>query len=530
MVGRTVCDLCAQTDAAVGLHRRELLRRGLLTAGALAVGPRLLRWTPGTDLGAPRLTAAEAAIVAPPSIISRAEWGADEKLRTSSRAFAPIQKAIVHHTAIEEVDPAAQVRGIYRSHTQTNRWADIGYNFLVDREGRIYEGRWARDYADGEIHSGEDTSGRLVEGAHAEGRNPGSVGIAVLGEYQSLNTSLPEAVMTSVSRIIAWKFGPRDLDPYGRTAYTLSTGASEVFDDICGHRDVAGTTTNTSCPGQYAYSRLPELRDLVAAQIQTGLVGVRILGADGSLWSYGRSASFNKTADIGDPRRNVRKGLPVRTAAGTATGQGAWVAGTDGSVWSFGDAGSYGSLAGRRLNKPIVGMTPTTTGLGYWMVASDGGIFSFGDAAFHGSTGSIRLNKPIVGMAATPTGGGYWLVASDGGIFAFGDAAFKGSTGSIKLAQPIVGMAVAADGAGYYLVAKDGGVFTFGSAKFLGSAVGRAGFVGPAAALAPTPTGLGYWILDSAGTLHTFGDAPAFGGGVTAGSRPALALVPVVRP
>ena len=93
-----------------------------------------------------------------------------------------------------------------------------------------------------------------------------------------------------------------------------------------------------------------------------------------------------------------------------------------------------------------------------------------------------------------------------------------------------VRMAVAADGGGYYLVARDGGVFTFGSARFLGSAVGRPGFVGPATALAPTPTGLGYWILDAAGTLHTFGDAPAFGGGVTAGSRPALALVPVVRP
>src|SRR5207253_756997 len=118
-------------------------------------------------------------------------------------------------------------------------------------------------------------------------------------------------------------FGPRDLDPYGRTPYTLSSGASEVFDNICGHRDVAGTTTNTSCPGKYVYSRLPELRDLVAAEIQTGLVGVRILGADGSLWTYGKSPTFSRAADIGDPRRNVQKGLPVRTAAGTATGQGA---------------------------------------------------------------------------------------------------------------------------------------------------------------------------------------------------------------
>jgi hypothetical protein len=497
----------------------------VVAAGAFALAPRLLP----RDLGAPRLLAAQAAdavAVPPPPIITRAEWGADETLRTSARAFDPITKAIVHHTAIEEVDPAAQVRGIYRSHTQTNKWADIGYNFLVDREGRIYEGRWARDYADGEVHSAEDTRGRLVEGAHAEGHNPGSVGIAILGNYETLNTELPAAALQSVARIIAWKFGPRSIDPYGRTPYTLSTGAQEVFDNICGHRNVK----STECPGRYAYARLPELRDLVAAQVQTGLVGVRILGADGSLWSYGSSSSFNKTADIGDPRRNVARGLPVRTAAGTATGQGAWVAATDGSVWAFGDAKGFGSLAGKRLNKPIVGMTPTTTGRGYWLVASDGGIFSFGDARFFGSTGAIKLNKPIVGMAATPTGGGYWLVASDGGIFSFGDAKFFGSTGAIRLAQPIVAMAVMPDGAGYWMVARDGGVFTFGSAPFLGSAVGRAGFVGPAAALAPTPTGKGYWVLDAAGTLHAFGDAPAFGGGVTAGSRPALALVPVVRP
>ncbi|MCU1376509.1 MAG: hypothetical protein JWO68_3795 [Actinomycetia bacterium] len=521
--------MCEGDHQPETISRRRVLRAGALTAGAAAIGPHLLRWG-GATLDVSQVSRiAQVATPAPP-IITRAEWGADETLRTSSRAFAPITKAIVHHTAIEEVDPAAQVRGIYRSHTQTNKWADIGYNFLVDREGRIYEGRWARDYVTGEDHSGEDTSGRLVEGAHAEGRNPGSVGIAILGNYELQGATIPDEALVSVARIIAWKFGPRTLDPYGRTPYTLSNGTAEVFDNICGHRDVATTTTHTSCPGDVAYQRLNDIRGMVAAQTTTGLQGVRLLGADGSLWNYGRSPAFGKTADIGDPRRNVRPGLPVRTAAGTATGQGAWVAGTDGSVYSFGDAGSYGSLAGKRLNKPIVGMAPTPTGLGYWLVASDGGIFTFGDAKFFGSTGSLRLNKPIVGMTATSTGAGYWLVASDGGIFSFGDARFHGSTGSIKLVQPILGMATAPDGAGYWMVARDGGVFTFGSAKFLGSAVGRKGFSGQAAALAPTPTGLGYWILDTAGGLHPFGDAPAFGGGVTAGSRPALALVPVVVP
>ena len=69
-------------------------------------------------------------------------------------------------------------------------------------------------------------------------------------------------------------------------------------------------------------------------------------------------------------------------------------------------------------------------GDGYYLVASDGGIFNYGSAQFYGSMGGKHLNKPIVGMAVTGDGGGYWLVASNRGIFSFGDAQFYGSTGS----------------------------------------------------------------------------------------------------
>ena len=79
-------------------------------------------------------------------------------------------------------------------------------------------------------------------------------------------------------------------------------------------------------------------------------------------------------------------------------------------------------------------------------MASDGGIFAFGDAQFYGSMGGKPLNKPIVGIAATPDGGGYWEVASDGGIFAFGDAQFYGSMGGKPLDKPVVGMAASPEG------------------------------------------------------------------------------------
>jgi hypothetical protein len=73
-------------------------------------------------------------------------------------------------------------------------------------------------------------------------------------------------------------------------------------------------------------------------------------------------------------------------------------------------------------------------------VASDGGIFAFGDAGYYGSMGGKPLDRPVVGIASTPNGGGYWEVASDGGIFAFGDAGYYGSMGGTALVQPVVGM------------------------------------------------------------------------------------------
>ena len=88
---------------------------------------------------------------------------------------------------------------------------------------------------------------------------------------------------------------------------------------------------------------------------------------------------------------------------------------------------------------PMIAQDPS--GNGYWTVASDGGVFAFGDAKFFGSMGGKHLNAPIVGISATPDGQGYWLVASDGGIFSFGDAQYFGSMGSIPLNKPMVGMA-----------------------------------------------------------------------------------------
>jgi hypothetical protein len=197
----------------------------------------------------------------------------------------------------------------------------------------------------------------------------------------------------------------------------------------------------------------------------------------------------------------------VATQVGVRSGSGYWMAASDGGIFAY-DAPFFGSMGGKHLNQPIVGIAADPKTVGYWEVASDGGIFAF-NAPFFGSMGGKPLNQPIVGMVATRDGGGYWEVASDGGIFSFGDAAFDGSMGGKSLNAPVVGIAATADGAGYWEVATDGGIFAFGDASFFGSMGGKhinqpvVGITGDKA------TG-GYWEVARDGGLFAF-DAPFFG-------------------
>ena len=226
------------------------------------------------------------------------------------------------------------------------------------------------------------------------------------------------------------------------------------------------------------------------------------VGGDGGVFAFG--ARYE--GSLGGRRLNA----PIVGMATTPDGAGYWLAGADGGVYAFGSARFLGSAGSIRLARPIVGMAATPDGAGYWLVASDGGVFAFGDAAFFGSTGHTTLNQPIVGMAASPDAAGYWLVAADGGIFAFGSASYHGSMGAVPLNQPVVGMAAASDGAGYWLVGRDGGVFAFGSARFFGS-TGSVRLNQPVVGMALTVDGRGYWLVARDGGIFAFGTAGFFG-------------------
>jgi hypothetical protein len=214
---------------------------------------------------------------------------------------------------------------------------------------------------------------------------------------------------------------------------------------------------------------------------------------------------------------------------------GYWLVGSDGGIFSFGDALFHGSMGGKVLQRPVVGITPTTDRGGYWLVAADGGVFSFGDTTFYnslpgegftpvGSHTGKPLVAPVVGMVPSGDDGGYFMVGGDGGVFTFGDARFEGSCPDIGGCS---GAAVAvmpdATGNGYWLVTTTGHVYNFGDAPALGSPGPQSTLVTSAVR---TPDGLGYYVLFANGTVTTYGDATNLGGptGAVGGSNPASAI------
>ena len=458
--------------------------------------------------------------VAQPDIITRAEWGADESIRKNDQKYAPITKLFVHHTVTspdgQDPDSAATVRAIYAYHVQGNGWDDIGYNFLVDAQGRIYEGRWARDYARGETPTGEDLNDNGVIGAHVLDHNAGSAGVALLGDFSGGAPS--EQARAALVRLMAWKADRHGIDVTARDPFTSSKGVVSTFPNLAGHRDAG----QTACPGDRLYPLLPGIRDDVAQFVTAATrptTGYWTATADGRVLPFGDARAPGSMA--GTPLKGAIVGM-----AATPSGRGYWLLGSDGGIFSFGDAKFYGSTGNLKLNKPVVRMAPTPTGRGYWFVATDGGIFSFGDAKFYGSTGNIKLNKPVVGMAPTPTGKGYWLVASDGGIFAFGDAGFFGSTGSIRLNRPVVSMAPNPIGDGYWLLAADGGLFAFGVPYYGSVAAAKPEEYPGAVQIRATSSGKGYYIADANGGVAVFGDARFLGADTS--QRPPRSAVDLV--
>ena len=189
-----------------------------------------------------------------PPFISRTGWGCPEG--QLSPRWPPVRNAvthlIIHHTVNSNTstDWPAVVRTIWVQHANTNNWGDIGYNWLIDPNGILYQGRawW------------QDTDDNVVAG-HTLGYNVGSIGVALLGQFHPPHPNPPsgnpsDAALTTTRRVLAWKFSQLGFDP--RSQATL---VDKFTYRISGHRDY----TATACPGDNLYTHLPSTRNRVYA-------------------------------------------------------------------------------------------------------------------------------------------------------------------------------------------------------------------------------------------------------------------------
>ncbi|WP_380167446.1 N-acetylmuramoyl-L-alanine amidase [Jannaschia sp. R86511] len=203
------------------------------------------------------LSAADASI-ARPAVVTRAQWGAVESQRRCNPSYSSrVVAAGVHHTAGSNTYSASQgaavVRGIYAYHTGSLGWCDIGYNFLVDKYGKVYEGRYG----------GMD---RAVRGAHSGGFNDRTFGVAALGNYQT--ASAPTAMVSAIGRIIGWKLGVHGASATAKVTLTSAGGGTSRYpsgrsvtqDAIFAHSDVG----YTACPGTNLRARLGTIRSTAA--------------------------------------------------------------------------------------------------------------------------------------------------------------------------------------------------------------------------------------------------------------------------
>jgi hypothetical protein len=195
-----------------------------------------------------------------PRIIPRAGWGADEGYRYDQDGdliwpleHYPAVKVVIHHTVTtndyDESEAAGWVRAIYYYHAVTLGWGDIGYNYLVDRYGNLYEGRYG---------------GAGVVAGHVYGYNYGSVGIAAMGTHGNVAGSLPpeDVALAAIADLCAWEAGRSYIHPGESAPFWDATPPN-----VGGHRDYP--PFSTSCPGDELYAEMPALRQSVWDRIVT---------------------------------------------------------------------------------------------------------------------------------------------------------------------------------------------------------------------------------------------------------------------
>jgi hypothetical protein len=233
-------DTGAPGAGALGLSAAST---GTTTTGTTTTGTTTTGTTDGSDDAA-----LSASVARKPRIFSRKQWGADERMRDKpSLHYGEVHGGFVHHTVnangYSRSQVPALIRGIYAYHTQSRGWSDIGYNFLIDRFGRIWEGRYGG-------------VARPVVGAHTLGYNDDSFAASAIGNFEIRRPS--SAIVHAFARLFAWKLGLHGVRANDRKVWITK----RHFHAISGHRDAG----QTACPGKYLYAKIPTIRSLAAAR------------------------------------------------------------------------------------------------------------------------------------------------------------------------------------------------------------------------------------------------------------------------
>jgi hypothetical protein len=288
----------SQTLDAGGFARFWQLRGDLISAPGGAL-PELRRIEVNTvdatgpaPQPGPELRAAGA--LAKPGVVSRVGWGSpDGQGSRAQPSYYPVNHLVVHHTADSskllpgEPNWAARVRAEWSFHTHTRGWGDVGYNYLIDPNGVIYEGR----------AGGDDTV------AFHDTANYGSMGVVLIGTYSS--TEPTQAAQDSLVRLLAWKASQKHIDPLGSSyyygcsvskyCYPFNPGA--VVPNIAGHRQV--TPGHTTCPGDGTMLNMPGIRNRVKQALSGGPADDGDLIVDDLESGYARSDTAWHAAGCG---------------------------------------------------------------------------------------------------------------------------------------------------------------------------------------------------------------------------------------
>ncbi|HEX5922471.1 MAG TPA: N-acetylmuramoyl-L-alanine amidase [Baekduia sp.] len=301
--------------------------RGALQLYFVAVPPATKRH--GARASAAVAHAAQAGMQ--PAIIPRSAWGGDGVKPRSAPSYGDVQVAFVHHTVSANdygpQDSAGIVLAMAKYHRDINGWNDLGYNFVVDKHGQIFEGR----------AGGID---QAIIGAQAQGYNSHSTGIANIGTFTDVGQS--DIALDALARLIAWKLPLHGAPVTGQIVLTsgggnlnrYKSGTPVTLERISGHRDGDAT----ECPGTALYAQLPALRTRAAAiapAVPVGVVGLTMDTPGATSVVYGEALALTGALKRGDGSPIAGQRVLVQkqgksgwvTVARTQSGDdGAWTA------------------------------------------------------------------------------------------------------------------------------------------------------------------------------------------------------------